>query len=144
MKATSTTSQGFLLLLLVLLLLLLLLLLWGGGGFFNCPGNSKLLGLPTGHNRVNSHMHHKLMLAASPTCPCSQKDQTTEHVLQRCLLHKVSREEVWPVSTPLTTNLYFCKQELEKTTPFIPPSGPDRVAVNVKKKKCCLRLFRAS
>ena len=49
----------------------------------------------------------------SPTCPCGQEDQTTEHVLQRCPFTKL------PVSTPLTTKLYGCKQELEKTTPFI-------------------------
>ena len=30
----------------------------------------------TGHNRLNSHMHGKLKLAPSPTCPCGQEDQT--------------------------------------------------------------------
>ena len=30
-----------------------------------------------------------------------------------------TREDVWPVSTSLTTKLYGCKQELEKTTSFI-------------------------
>ena len=38
----------------------------------------------TGHNRLNSHMHRKLKLAPSPTCPCGREEQTTEHVLQRC------------------------------------------------------------
>ena len=71
------------------------------------------------HNRLNSHMHRKLKLAPSPTCPCGQEEQTTEHVLQRCPLYKATREDVWPVSTPLTTKLYGCKQELEKTTSFI-------------------------
>ena len=78
-----------------------------------------LVRLRIGHNRLNSHMHHKLKLAPSPTCPCGQEDQTTEHVLQRCPLYKATREDVWPVSTPLTTKLYGCKQELEKTTSFI-------------------------
>ena len=78
-----------------------------------------LVGLRTGHNRLNSHMHRKLKLAPSPTCPCGQEDQTTAHVLQRCPLHKAAREDVWPVSTPLTTKLYGCKQELEKTTSFV-------------------------
>ena len=41
-----------------------------------------LVRLCTGHNRMNSHMHGKLNLAPSPTCPCGQEDQTTEHVLQ--------------------------------------------------------------
>ena len=41
-----------------------------------------LVRLRTGHNRLNSHMHGKLKLASSPTCPCGQEDQTTEHILQ--------------------------------------------------------------
>ena len=77
--------------------------------------------LRTGHNRLNSHMHGKLKQASSPTCHCGQEDQTTEHVLQRCPLHKATREDVWPVNTLLKTKLFGCKQELEKT------SGPDRV-----------------
>ena len=77
------------------------------------------LRLCTGHNRLNSHMHSKLKLASSPTCPCGQEDQTTERVLQRCPLHKATREDVWPVNTPLTTKLYSCKQELEKMVSFI-------------------------
>ena len=31
-----------------------------------------LVRLRTRHNRLNSHMHHKLKLAPSPTCPCGQ------------------------------------------------------------------------
>ena len=83
------------------------------------------LRLRTGHNRLTSHMHGKLKLASSPTCPCGQEDQITEHVLQRCPLHKATRKDVWPVSTSLTTKLYGCKQELEKTTTFI--SRADRL-----------------
>ena len=75
-----------------------------------------LVRLRTGHNRLNSHMHRKLKLAPSPTCPCGQEEQTTEHVLQRCPLHKATKEDVWPVSTSLTTKPYGCKQELEKTS----------------------------
>ena len=78
-----------------------------------------LVRLRTGHNRLNSHMHRKLKLAPSPACPCGQEEQTTEHVLQRCPLYKATREDVWPDSTSLMTKLYGCKQELEKTTPFI-------------------------
>ena len=78
-----------------------------------------LVRLRTGHNRLNSHMHSKLKLASSPSCPCGQEDQTTEHVLQRCPLYKATREDAWPVSISLTTKLYGCKQELEKTTSFI-------------------------
>ena len=78
-----------------------------------------LVRLCTRHNRLNSHMHLKLKLAPSPTWPCGQEEQTTEHVLQRCPLHKATREDVWPVSTSLMTKLYGSKQELEKTTSFI-------------------------
>ena len=78
-----------------------------------------LVRLCTGHNRLNSHMHRKLKLAPWPTCPCGQEEQTAEHVLQRCPLYEATREDVWPVSTSLTTKLYGCKQELEKTMSFI-------------------------
>ena len=77
-----------------------------------------LVRLRTSHNRLNSHMHRKLKLAPLPTCPCGQEEQTAEHVLQRCPLYEAT-EDVWPVSTSLTTKLYGCKQELEKTTSFI-------------------------
>ena len=58
--------------------------------------------------------HRKLMLTSSPTC--GQEDQPTEHVLHA---HKATREDVWPVSTLLTTRFYGCKQELQQTTLFI-------------------------
>ena len=37
-----------------------------------------LVRLHTGHNRLNSHkhMHSKLKLASSPTCPCGQEPQS--------------------------------------------------------------------
>ena len=75
-----------------------------------------LVRLRTGHGRLYSHIHGKLKLAPSPICPCGQEDQTTEHVQQRCPLYKVTREDVWPVITPLTTKRYGYKQELEKTS----------------------------
>ena len=102
-----------------------------------------LVRLRTGHNRLNSHMHHKLKLAPSPTCPCGQEEQTTEHVLQRCPLYKATREDVWPVSTSLTTKLYGCKQELEKTS-FISPAVLIVKTANAKKKKKTDSLFLSS
>ena len=78
-----------------------------------------LVRLRTGHDRLNSHMHRKLKPAPFPTCPCGREEQTAEHVLQRCPLYEATREDVWPVSTSLTTKLYGCKQELEETTSFI-------------------------
>ena len=53
-----------------------------------------LVRLRTGHSRLNSHMHSKLNLAPSPTCPCGQEEQTTEHVLQRCPLHKADDQNL--------------------------------------------------
>ena len=79
-------------------------------------------------------MHRKLKLASSPNCLCGQEDQTTGHVLQRCPLHKVTREDVWRVSTPLTTKLYSCKQELEKMTSFISRAALVVWPANAKKK----------
>ena len=94
-----------------------------------------LVRLRTGHNRLNSHMHGKLKLSPSPTCRCGQEGRITEHVLQRCPLHKATREDVWPVSTRLTTKLYVCKQELEKTTSFISRVALIVQTANAKEKK---------
>ena len=55
--------------------------------------------LLTLHNRLNSHMSRKLKLASSPTCPCIQENQTTEHVLKGCPLHRVIGEDLWALST---------------------------------------------
>ena len=88
------------------------------------------MGLRSVHNRLNSRIHRRLKLASSQSCPCDQKVQATELVLQRCPLHIAAREDVWPVSTPLTTTkpdiskpfltrLYSSKQKLGKTTSFI-------------------------
>ena len=90
--------------------------------------------LHTGDNRLNSHMHRKLKLPPSPTCPFGQEEQTTEHVLQRCPLYKTTREDLWPVSTSLTTKLYGCKQELKKTTSFISRVALIVETANAKKK----------
>ena len=79
-------------------------------------------------------MHGKLKLASSPTCPCGQEDQTTEHVLQRCPLHKATRD-VWPVSTSPATKLYGCKQELEKTASFTSRAALIVWPANAKQKK---------
>ena len=87
-----------------------------------------LVRLRTEHNRLNSHMHRKLKLAPSPTCPCGQEEQTREHVLQRCPLHKATREDVWPVSTSLTPKLDLLLQTGAGEDDIIHlPSGLDRV-----------------
>ena len=48
-------------------------------------------------------------------------------------LHKVTREDMWPVSTPQTTKLYGFKQELEKTL-FISREALIVKPANAKKK----------
>ena len=62
----------------------------------------------------------------SPACPCGQEDQTTEHVLQRCppsfyvAGYKATREDVWLVSTSLTTDQTLgLHAGAEKMTSFI-------------------------
>ena len=75
------------------------------------------------------------MLVSSPTCLCGEEDQTTVNVLQRCPLHKVTREDVGPASTSLATKLYGCKQELEKTTSFISRAALIVKRANAEKKK---------
>ena len=80
---------------------------------------SVMVRLRTGHNRLNSHMHRKLKLVPSPTCPCGLEDQTAEHILQRCPLHNNLRHEMWPADTPLQTKLYGGIDDLQRTTAFI-------------------------
>ena len=64
-----------------------------------------------------------------------REEQTLEHVLQRCSLYEATREDVWPVSTSMTTKLYGCRQELEKTTSFISRAALIVQTANAKKKK---------
>ena len=70
------------------------------------PGQVALARLPSGHNRLNVHMHRKLKTVPSTTCPCGEEDQTTEHVLQRCNRHEPERIAQWPSATPLHQKLY--------------------------------------
>ena len=64
--------------------------------------------------------------------PVVQDDQTTEHVLQRCPLHKATKAVVWPVSTPLVTKLYGCKQSWRRRLHL----SPDRPS------SCSLQMLR--
>ena len=82
-----------------------------------------LIRLRTGHNRLNAHMSRKLKLALTSTCPCGTEDQTTEHVLQTCPLHREVRQQVWPTATSLRTKLYGNRQDLMDTTTFIQRCG---------------------
>jgi len=78
-----------------------------------------IMRLRTGHCRLNSHLHKKMKLVPSPSCPCGLEDQTPEHVLQTCPLLKGTREDVWPTPTPLHTKLHGSRQDLERTATFV-------------------------
>ena len=74
-------------------------------------------------------MHRKLKLASSPTCPCGQEEQTTEHVLQRCLLYKATIEDVLRVACqhfPDDQTLWLQTGSGEDDIIHL-PSGLDRV-----------------
>ena len=79
--------------------------------------------LRSGHNRLNAHMHRKLNIVPSPTCPCGEEDQTTEHVLQICNRHQPERIAQWPSANPLHQKLYGGLEDLKKTTNFITAAG---------------------
>ena len=98
------------------------------------PGQVVLARLRSGHNRLNTHMHRKLNIVPSPTFPCGEEDQTTEHVLQRCNRHEPERIARWPSATPLHQKLYGGLEDLKKTTNFITAAGLV-VKANEKKKK---------
>ena len=72
------------------------------------------------YNRLNAHMHRKLKIVPSPTCPCGEEDQITEHVLQICNRHQPERIAQWPSAIPLHQKLYG---DLKKTTNFITAAG---------------------
>ena len=78
-----------------------------------------LMGLPTGLNRLNSHMHRKLKLVSSPTFNCTKAGHTVERILQSCHSYQAARLELWPRAAPLLIMLYGSHEDLEKTTRFI-------------------------
>ena len=90
---------------------------------FDRPGQVVLARLRSGHNRLNTHMHRELKIVPSPTCPCGEEDQKTEHVLQRCNRHQPERIAQWPSVTPLHQKLYGGLEDLKKTTNFITAAG---------------------
>ena len=67
--------------------------------------------------------HRKLKIVPSPTCPCGEENQTTEHVLQICNRHQPERIALWPSATPLHQKIYGGLEDLKKTTNFITAAG---------------------
>ena len=86
-------------------------------------GQVVLARLRSGHNRLNAHMQRKLKIVPSPTRPCGDEDQTTEHVLQRCNRHQSERIAQWPSATPIQQKLLWGFEDLKKTTNFITAVG---------------------
>ena len=82
-------------------------------------GQVVLARLRSGHNKLNAHIHRTLNIVPSPTCPCGEEDQTTEHILQRCNRHQPERIAQWLSGTPLHQKLYGGLEDLKKTTNFI-------------------------
>jgi len=68
----------------------------------------------TGHGNVNAYLY-RFKISNTPTCPCSETDQTTDHLLYECDLLKtqrgtlrsiISKSEGWPTSKhTLRTNI---------------------------------------
>ena len=51
--------------------------------------------------------------------PVVKKTKPRSIILQGCPLQQAARQDVGPTDTSLTTKLYSCRQELEKTTTYI-------------------------
>ena len=47
--------------------------------------------LVTGHGKTRAYLH-RFKLLESPTCPCGKEEQTTDHLICRCILLKQPRE----------------------------------------------------
>ena len=86
-------------------------------------GQVTLISLRTGHSRHNLHMHRRMNLVPSPLCTCGTEDQTTEHILQRCLAYHHLRQQIWSDGTSLHKKLYGKNEELERTVGFIQQAG---------------------
>jgi len=60
----------------------------------------------TGHGNIKTYLH-KYKIIQNPMCPCKQGDQSVDHILFDCILHKQERDKLkavvkspdsWPVS----------------------------------------------
>ena len=68
--------------------------------------NPKFTTMVTGHGNIKAYLY-RFKIAATPTCPCGKKDQTTDHLLYKCEILKsqrdilrlsVTKTEGWPTS----------------------------------------------
>jgi hypothetical protein len=69
----------------------------------------------TGHGNIKVHLY-LFKISETPTCPCDDTDQPTNHLLYECKLLKtqrdtlksiVSKSEGWPTSKNILISKYF-------------------------------------
>ena len=75
--------------------------------------------LRTGHNRLNHHLYSKLCISHTEQCPCGTGSQTSEKILQSCLLYEALRKGIWPDHTPVSHKRYGSLGDLWCTAIFI-------------------------
>ena len=60
----------------------------------------------TGHGKTRAYLH-RFKLLESATCPCDTKEQTTDHLIYRCILlqqpretlkRETSKQGIWPIN----------------------------------------------
>ncbi|GFR80433.1 hypothetical protein ElyMa_000581200 [Elysia marginata] len=84
---------------------------------------TSLFRLRTGHNTLAKHMFKTFRIGESEMCKCGLSADTTEHILQECLLYKEIREKIWEPTAELNTKLFGPLIELEKTINFLELTG---------------------
>jgi hypothetical protein len=71
--------------------------------------------LVTGHGNINSYLY-KFKIAENPGCPCNKGDQTVDHIIYSCRLHKQERKRLkaathssgkWPVNKNILATKYY-------------------------------------
>jgi hypothetical protein len=69
----------------------------------------------TGHGNIKEYLY-RFKISETPTCPCGDTDQTTDHLLYECELLKtqrdtlrsiVPRSEGWPTNKHIFINKYY-------------------------------------
>ena len=76
---------------------------------------------------VKGHMHGKLKLAFSPTCPCGQEDQTTEHVSTKMPPSQSYKRRCVACQHSPDDQTLRLQAGAEEDDVIHLPSGPDRV-----------------
>ena len=82
-----------------------------------------ILRLRTGHNKLNSHLYHKLKIGQTDMCPCGTGAMTAGHILQECPLQDELRRSTWPEGGTLREKLYGGRAALERTALYIRKTG---------------------